>query len=69
MTIDRIVRLVAGFFIMVSLLLGYKAEWNPVFISEYFLIFTAFVGFNLFQSALTRFCPLDMILARLGVKR
>lgn len=69
MTIDRIVRIVAGFFVMLSLALGYNADWNPLFVSEYFLIFTAFVGFNLFQSGLTRFCPLDMILARLGVQR
>lgn len=66
MTAERIVRIVAGFFVLLSLALGVQA--SPLFVSSYFLFFTAFVGLNLFQSGFTRFCPLDSILAKLGVK-
>ena len=51
MSIDRIVLAVAGFFIVLSLALGWHA--SPVFVHEYWLFFTAFVGFNLLQSAPT----------------
>ncbi len=63
---ERIVRIVAGFFVMTSLALGVQA--SPLFVSPYFLFFTAFVGLNLFQSGFTRFCPLNTILGKLGVK-
>ncbi|MBY0579246.1 MAG: DUF2892 domain-containing protein [Burkholderiales bacterium] len=63
---NRIVRIVAGFFIMVSLVLG--AEGSPLFMNSKWLWFTAFVGFNLFQSGFTRFCLLETILKKLGVK-
>lgn len=66
MNAERIVRIVAGFFILLSLSLG--AEASPLFVSNYFLGFTAFVGLNLFQSGFTRVCPLNNILARLGFK-
>lgn len=66
MSAERIVRIVAGFFILLSLALGVAA--SPLFVSEYFLLFTAFVGLNLFQSGFTRICPLNNILARLGIK-
>ncbi len=66
MNAERIVRIVAGTFIMLSLLLG--AEASPLFVSKYFLFFTAFVGFNLFQSGFTKICPLNNILAKFGVK-
>lgn len=66
MTADRIVHIVAGSFILLSLALGVEA--SPVFVSNYFLFFTAFVGLNLFQSGFTNFCPLNNILAKLGVK-
>jgi len=66
MNAERIVRIVAGFFILLSLSLGVTA--SPLFVSEYFLLFTAFVGLNLFQSGFTRICPLNSILARFGVK-
>ncbi|HUV98680.1 MAG TPA: DUF2892 domain-containing protein [Gallionella sp.] len=66
MNSERIVRIVAGSFILLSLALG--AEASPVFVSKYFLFFTAFVGLNLFQSGFTRFCPLNNILAKFGVK-
>ena len=47
-------------FILVSLLLAY-------FHSAHWLWFTAFVGFNLLQSSFTNFCPLEMILKKIGV--
>jgi hypothetical protein len=59
MTIDRYIRLIAGAFVMASLLLGY-------FISPYWFLFTAFVALNLMQSALTNWCPMMSILRRLG---
>ncbi len=61
MTREHIVRLVAGTFILVSLALA-------VWVSEWWLLFTAFVGANLFQSALTRWCLLDVILRKAGVE-
>ncbi len=64
---ERIVRIVAGFFVMMSLALG--VQGSPLFVSQYFLLFTTFVGFNLFQSGFTRFCPLNTILSKAGVKR
>jgi len=66
MTTERLIRIFAGSFILVSLLLGVEA--SPLFVSKHFLWFTAFVGANLFQSGFTRFCPLELILRKLGVK-
>ena len=66
MTINQIVRIVAGFFVMTSLALGVEA--SPLFVHKYWLFFTLFVGFNLFQSGFTKFCPLDVFLKKLGVK-
>ena len=66
MNAERIVRIVAGGFVLLSLALGVEA--SPLFISKYFLLFTAFVGLNLFQSGFTQICPLNNILARFGVK-
>ena len=66
MNAERIVRIVAGSFVLISLALGVEA--SPVFVSKYFLFFTAFVGLNLFQSGFTRFCPLNNILAKFGIK-
>lgn len=66
MNAERIVRIVAGTFILLSLSLGVEA--SPIFVSKYFLFFTAFVGLNLFQSGFTRFCPLNNILAKFGIK-
>lgn len=66
MTANQIVRLFAGTFILVSLALGVPG--SPVFVSQWFLAVTAFVGFNLFQSSLTGFCPLDSVLKKLGVR-
>ncbi len=66
MNAERIVRIVAGSFIMLTLILGVEA--SPLFVSKYFLFFTAFVGLNLFQSGFTQICPLNNILARFGIK-
>jgi hypothetical protein len=66
MNAERIVRIVAGTFILLSLSLGVEA--SPIFVSRYFLLFTAFVGLNLFQSGFTRICPLNNILAKFGIK-
>ncbi|OGB26453.1 MAG: sulfurtransferase [Burkholderiales bacterium RIFCSPLOWO2_02_FULL_57_36] len=66
MTAERIVHIVAGFFILLSLSLG--VEGSPLFVSKYFLWFTAFVGLNLFQSGFTNFCPLTSILGKFGIK-
>ena len=65
MNTENWVRLVAGIFVMLSVALGASA--SPVFVSEWFLAFTLFVGFNLFQSGLSGFCHLVNILHRLGV--
>ena len=65
MTVERYIRLMAGFFVLLSLALG--IEGSPVFVSQWFLAFTAFVGLNLFQSGITNFCPPSFLLKRLGV--
>jgi hypothetical protein len=66
MTTENLIRIFAGSFILASLALGVEA--SPLFVSKHFLWFTAFVGANLLQSGFTRFCPLEMILLKLGVK-
>lgn len=66
MTSWQIVRLLAGTFILLSLALG--TPGSPVFVSPWWLAFTAFVGANLLQSALTRWCMLESILRKLGIK-
>jgi hypothetical protein len=65
MTVDRYIRVLAGFFVMLSLALGVEA--SPIFVSPWFLAFTAFVGLNLFQSGITGFCPPGILLKKLGV--
>jgi hypothetical protein len=66
MNTNRMIRMFAGSFILISLALGVPD--SPFFISQYFLWFTAFVGFNLLQSSFTQFCPLEMMLKKLGVR-
>ncbi|MBS1167826.1 MAG: sulfurtransferase [Proteobacteria bacterium] len=61
MTLDRAVLAFAGSVLLVSLLL-------TTFVSPYFVWLTAFVGFNLIQSAFTGFCPAAIVLRKLGVK-
>ena len=60
MTIERNLRFIAGFFVMLSVALGY---W----VSPNWFLFTAFVGLNLFQSAFTNWCPMMTFLRKLGV--
>ena len=61
MTTERIVRIVAGLFVMVSVCLA-------LFHSKWWLAFTLFVGANLFQSGITKWCLIEDILKKLGVK-
>ncbi|MGM0585034.1 MAG: YgaP family membrane protein [Pseudomonadota bacterium] len=60
-SIDRIVLAFAGAMVLVGLLLG-------LYVSPWFFLLTAFVGLNLLQSAFTGFCPLAIILRKLGVR-
>jgi hypothetical protein len=67
MTINRAVRIIAGFFILLSLVLAHV--YGQADLSQLsWLWFTAFVGVNLFQSGFTNFCPMDKILACCGLK-
>ena len=65
MTTWQIVRMFAGTMIIVSLALGIPG--SPLFVSPWWLAFTAFIGANLLQSAFTQWCPLESILRHLGV--
>ena len=60
MTTERMVRIIAGIFILASLGLAQL-------VSPKFLYFTVFVGLNLLQSGFSKFCPLEIILRKLGV--
>jgi hypothetical protein len=62
MKMERIIRAIAGTFILLSLLLAWLHSW-------YWLFFTAFVGLNLLQSAFTNWCLMEDILAHLGVAK
>ena len=59
--VDKYLRGIAGFFVLLSVLLAH-------YHSSYWLLFTAFVGLNLLQSAFTNWCPMRAILQKLGVK-
>jgi len=61
MTINRYLRMIAGFFIMLSVALGYLH-------SPYWYFFTAFVGLNLFQSAFSDWCPMITLLRKIGAR-
>jgi hypothetical protein len=61
MTVERLLRAFAGFFILLSLALA----WGH---SKWWLLFTAFVGANLLQSAFTNWCPLMTVLKKLGFR-
>jgi hypothetical protein len=58
MTLENSIRLLAGSLVLTSVALGY-------FVSPYWFLLTAFVGLNLIQSSLTRFCPAEKLFARL----
>ena len=66
MSIDRMINAMAGTFILLSLALG--VEGSPLFVHQYWLWFTAFVGANMLQSSFTGFCPAAMIFKKLGAK-
>jgi len=66
MTSWQMTRVIAGSFILISLLLG--VPQSPLFVSQYWLWFTAFVGVNLLQSGLTRWCLMEQIMRRLGLQ-
>ena len=66
MTTWRIVRVVAGLFILLSLALGIPG--SPLFVSAWWLAFTAFVGANLLQSGLTEWCLMESMLRKFGVE-
>ena len=61
MNLERLLRTIAGLFILISLILA-------IYLSKWWLIFTAFVGFNLFQSGFTNWCPMMSILRWMGVR-
>jgi len=61
MTVDRYLRMIAGFFVMLSVLLAVAVDIR-------WLYFTGFVGLNLFQSAFTNWCPMITFLRKLGVR-
>ncbi len=61
MNVDRWLRMIAGFFVLLSVAL---AVWSDI----RWLYFTAFVGLNLFQSSFTNWCPMMTFLRKLGVK-
>jgi len=60
-TVERALRLIAGLFVLISVVLG-------VYVSPWFFAFTAFVGANLLQSAFTNWCPMMTLLRRTGLK-
>ena len=66
MTSWSFVRVFAGLMILVSLLLGVPG--SPLFVSQWWLALTAFVGLNLLQSGVTRWCPLEIIVRKLGMQ-
>jgi hypothetical protein len=65
MTVDRLIHIFAGTFILISLALG--VQGSPLFVSPWWLAFTAFVGANLLQFGFTNVCPMGIILRKLGV--
>ncbi len=65
MTVERYIRVIAGTFILISVLLGAPA--SPLYVSQWFLLFTGFVGANLLQFGFTNLCPLGFFLRKLGV--
>ena len=61
MTVERYLRLIAGLFVLASLLLGY-------YVSPYWFLLTGFVALNLIQSAFTNWCPMMTFLRLLGAR-
>jgi len=68
MNTERLIRIIAGSFILLSLLLA--ARYNNVTLTEPSLLwFTIFVGLNLLQSGFSRWCLLETILVKLGIQK
>ena len=65
MTATHIVRMVAGFFVLLSVALGMQG--SPLFLDVNWLWLAIFIGFNLFQSAFTKVCPLEIVLTAAGI--
>lgn len=61
MTVERALRLIAGAFVALSVVLG-------IYVNANFLWFTLFVGLNLFQSAFTNWCPMMVVLRKAGMR-
>lgn len=61
MNIQDAIKLIAGSFVLISVILGY-------FVNEYFFLFTVFVALNLIQSSFTKWCLMSEILKKLGLK-
>ena len=61
MTMEAALRAIAGFFVLLSVALGW-------FVSPYWFLFSAFVGLNLLQSAFTGWCPMMAILRKAGLR-
>ena len=66
MTSWKLVRIIAGLLILLSLALGMQG--SPLFVSHYWLYFTAFVGLNLLQSGFTGWCLMESIVRKLGFR-
>jgi len=62
MTLENSIRLLAGTLVLLSVTLGY-------FVSPYWFLLTTFVGLNLIQSSITKFCPAEIVFARLFFKK
>lgn len=65
MTVNRMIRVIAGSLVLISVALG--APLSPLYVSSYWLWLTVFVGANLFQSGLTQWCLMEIILKKAGV--
>jgi hypothetical protein len=66
MTSWKLVRVIAGLLILLSLVLGMQE--SPLFVSHYWLYFTAFIGINLLQSGITGWCLMENIVRKLGFR-
>jgi hypothetical protein len=65
MIVSDWIHVMAGSFILISLSLG--IEVSPVFHSKYWLFLTTFVGLNLFQFGFSKFCPMELLLKKIGI--
>ena len=68
MTVERMIRIIAGSFILLSLYLAFRYNGVALFDEPTWLWFTAFVGANLLQSGFTRWCLMETILKKLGMR-